>query len=118
MCSPNFLEDLCGRADFFGKHALCVTSVPSMTRSGVDNHDGVPRIVRAVRRQDKGTGVFLPDHGIGILLCVSVALPSFIWLAINNWDVGETNMTGITLAECISLSGYSLIIMIPAYIPL
>ena len=45
----------------------------------------------------------------------TVALPSFIWLAINNWDVGETNITGITLFECISLSGYSLITMIPAY---
>ena len=46
----------------------------------------------------------------------SVALPSIIWLAINNWDVGESNITGVTLFECISLSGYSLIIMIPAYI--
>jgi hypothetical protein len=52
---------------------------------------------------------------LGFFCAVTVALPSFIWLAINNWDVGETNITGITLSECISLSGYSLIIMIPAY---
>lgn len=48
---------------------------------------------------------------------LAFALPSIIWLAINNWDVSETNITGITLAECISLSGYSLIAMIPGYIP-
>lgn len=48
---------------------------------------------------------------------LAFALPSIIWLAINSWDVSEANITGITLSECISLSGYSLVAMIPGYIP-
>lgn len=53
---------------------------------------------------------------VGMFVATSVGLPSFIWLAINNWEIGETNVTGITLAECVSLSGYSLMPVIPAYV--
>lgn len=46
---------------------------------------------------------------------MAVGLPAFVWLAINNWDFGETNVTGVTLAECISLNGYALSPLLPTY---
>lgn len=46
---------------------------------------------------------------------MAVGLPAFVWLAINNWDIGEANVTGVTLAECISLNGYALAPLLPTY---
>lgn len=46
---------------------------------------------------------------------ISVALPCLIWVSINNWQLGETSVTGTTLAECVSLCGYSMVSLIPTF---
>ena len=103
--SPTFLENLCGRADFFGP--LWITTTVALEIFVLY----IARTTRSIVRTSITTALF-GFWGVAFIL------PAIIWLAINNWDVSEMNVTGVTLAECISLSGYSIITTIPALLTL